>query len=303
MLSRRDFLRNSALGVAAAVGTGVAGNVSHAQGGAKGRVIILGFDGVEPSIAEAMIAKGELPNLAKLGQQGSYQRLESSNPPQSPTAWSSFITCKRPGNHGIFDFLRRTPSTYMPGLGFGSTSHTKLAADGTVIQPAQYANYRKGEPFWVVANREGVRCKLLNVPYAFPPDDLKDSLMLCGLEMPDVRGTQSTFFSLSEEFEKEESVAGGMRLPLVFDGDKATVNIRGTRNPANRKKFLGVPLTVKADRQNHTVTIKVQGQTQTVKEGAWSDWFEWKFNASEAYAIKAVSRFYASRSETRSGST
>jgi len=297
MVSRRDFLRSSAWGLAAAVGAGVACGSPQAQqqsrpSGAQGRVIILGFDGVEPSIVEAMLAAGELPSLAKLKQQGSYQRLGSSNPPQSPTAWSSFITCKKPGNHGIYDFLRRNPATYIPGLGFGRTEKPKLGPDGRLSHRPAFKNFRQGEPFWVAANRQGIRCKLLNVPYGYPPDRLKDSVMLSGLEIPDLRGTQSTFFALSELFEEKESLAGGMRLPLRFEGDSATVSVPGFRHPDTRD-FIDAPMTIKADRAAHKATITVQGAAQTVAQGGWSDWFEWTFNVTAAYAVKAISRVHA----------
>jgi len=105
---------------------------------AAGRVVILGFDGVEPTIVDAMLAAGQLPNLAKLRDQGGYQRLASSNPPQSPTAWSSFATGKLPGNHGVYDFVRRTPESYKPGLGFGTLKQPELAPDGALAKPASF---------------------------------------------------------------------------------------------------------------------------------------------------------------------
>ena len=160
-----------------------------------GRVVILGFDGVEPTIVDAMLAAGELPNLAKLREQGGYQRLASSNPPHSPTAWSSFATSMSPGGHGIFDFLRRDPQNYLPGLGFGSLNKPELDADSAVKKPAEFISYRRGESFWTVANREGIRCKLLTIPYAYPAEDLKDSVMLCGLDVPDIVAAALQAFS------------------------------------------------------------------------------------------------------------
>ncbi|NIA16204.1 MAG: hypothetical protein GWP08_19245, partial [Nitrospiraceae bacterium] len=147
----------------------------------KGRVVILGFDGVEPSIVDTMLTAGELPNIAKLREQGCFQRLGSSNPPQSPTAWSSFATCLSPGNHGIYDFLRRDPARYMPGLGFGITKHPELAPDGSLSKPAEYQSYRTGKTFWGVADAQGARCKLLIVPFAYPAEPLQDGCQLCGL--------------------------------------------------------------------------------------------------------------------------
>jgi len=257
----------------------------------KNRVMILGFDGVEPTIVDGLLAAGQLPNLAKLRGQGGYQRLASSNPPQSPTAWSSFATCKNPGNHGIYDFLRRNPATYVPGLGFGVLKQPELAPDGALANPAAYTNYRKGDTFWAVANAKGMRCKLLVVPFAFPAEHLANSSMLCGLDVPDIRGTQSTYFSMSDQFKQVENMAGGVRLPLNFEGNTATVMVPGFRHPQTRE-FIAVPLKVTADRQARTVAIEMQGQTAKLAENTWTDWLEWTFQVSPQFSVRAISRLH-----------
>ncbi len=255
------------------------------------RVVILGFDGVEPTVVDGMLTASELPNLAKLRDQGCYNRLASSNPPQSPTAWSSFATCKNPGNHGIYDFLRRNPANYVPGLGFGALKQPELAPDGALANPAAYTNYRKGDTFWAIGNAKGKRCKLLVVPFAFPVEHLTDSCMLCGLDVPDIRGTQSTYFSMSDQFDKVENLAGGVRLPLKFEGDAATVMIPGFRHP-DTKEFVEVPFKVTVDRQARTVSFEIQGQAAKLAENAWSDWIEWTFQVTPQFAVKAISRLH-----------
>ena len=52
--------------------------------------------------------------------QGHYQPLPTTNPAQSPVAWSSFATGLNPGAHGIFDFLSRNPQTYGPDYSISS---------------------------------------------------------------------------------------------------------------------------------------------------------------------------------------
>src|SRR3954452_15614332 len=81
------------------------------------RVIVIGLDGLEPSIAEPMLQAGQLPNLALLQSQGGYSRIQTTSPAQTPVAWSTFATGVNPGAHGIFDFVRRNPVTYLPELG------------------------------------------------------------------------------------------------------------------------------------------------------------------------------------------
>lgn len=258
---------------------------------AEGRVVILGFDGADPDIAKTMLDQGELPNLAKLRDAGTFAPLGSSNPPQSPTAWSSFATCKGPLNHGIYDFLKRTPASYMPGVGFGHAEGPKLKPDGSLETAPRYISNRKGDSFWKVASDAGKKVKALVVPFAYPAEDLgQECRQLCGLDVPDIRGTQSTYFALAEDFKAEEAVAGGVRLPLVFTGDTATVQLPGLRQPGT-KDFVRVPLTLKVDRAAKTVTITLDKQTATLKEGEWSNWVEWTFALSPQYSVKAESRF------------
>ncbi|MDP8257144.1 MAG: alkaline phosphatase family protein [Candidatus Alcyoniella australis] len=78
------------------------------------RLIILGFDGMDPHLVEQYIDQGDLPNLKVLADRGSYRRLETTNPAQSPVAWSCFSVGANPGYTNIFDFLNRIPGTYYP---------------------------------------------------------------------------------------------------------------------------------------------------------------------------------------------
>ena len=78
------------------------------------RAIILGFDGMDPELTERFIAEGKLPNLAKLRDQGTFAKLQTTFPPISPVAWSTFMTGVNPGKHNIYDFLARDLSNYLP---------------------------------------------------------------------------------------------------------------------------------------------------------------------------------------------
>ena len=81
---------------------------------APGRVVILGFDGVDAKIVEEMLGRGELPNLAELRSRGGYAPLTPTIPAQTPVSWATFSTGLDPGGHEIFDFLKRDPSNRIP---------------------------------------------------------------------------------------------------------------------------------------------------------------------------------------------
>ena len=76
------------------------------------KMIILGVDGLDPDLLTKFMADGKMPNFARLAEQGSFRRLTTSIPPQSPVAWSNLITGMNAGGHGIFDFIHRDPKTF-----------------------------------------------------------------------------------------------------------------------------------------------------------------------------------------------
>jgi len=128
-LSRRDFLKLAAISGAAAPlmlsGLSGCGRSRHAKTLAQ-KVIVIGFDGLEPTLVEKWAEKGLLPNVAKMMRAGGYTRLATTNPPESPVAWSSFATGTNPGKTGIFDFLRRDPETYYPFIAAARAKRPKF---------------------------------------------------------------------------------------------------------------------------------------------------------------------------------
>jgi hypothetical protein len=83
---------------------------------AKERVFVMGFDGMDPTLARKWMDEGKLPNLKALADEGTFARLGSTQPSESPTAWSSFATGVNSGEHSIYDFLVRDLQTYFPDL-------------------------------------------------------------------------------------------------------------------------------------------------------------------------------------------
>ena len=78
--------------VAALVGLTVLAGCGGEPEPAEQRVVILGFDGMDPVLAQRWMDAGKLPTFKRLAEQGHFQPLGTSNPPQSPVAWSDFAT-------------------------------------------------------------------------------------------------------------------------------------------------------------------------------------------------------------------
>ncbi|MBI5434352.1 MAG: alkaline phosphatase family protein [Planctomycetes bacterium] len=96
---------------AAPAAPGAAANAPLASGTSPtdgGRVIVLGFDGADARTIRELMARGELPNLKRLADQGTFAPLSSVVPAESPTAWASLNTGQNPGKTGVAGFLKRS---------------------------------------------------------------------------------------------------------------------------------------------------------------------------------------------------
>jgi predicted AlkP superfamily phosphohydrolase/phosphomutase len=78
---------------------------------ARDRVILLGFDGMDPDVVELLMSEGKLPNLAKIRQGGAHGRLRSMKPILSPVVWTTIATGKTPDQHQIGHFTAVNQAT------------------------------------------------------------------------------------------------------------------------------------------------------------------------------------------------
>ena len=122
------------------------------------KVLVIGLDGMEPSIVEPMLERGELPNLARLRASGGYSRCRTTFPAQTPVAWSTFATGVNPGGHGIFDFIRRDPQTYLPDLALNRYEQK------SAFLPPKAVNLRRGTPVWSVLSEAGIPSVVIRCP-------------------------------------------------------------------------------------------------------------------------------------------
>ncbi len=114
------------------------------------RVLLIGLDGATFSILNPLMEEGIMPSLKNLLASGVSSELNSVIPALTPPAWTSLMTGRSPGNHGIFDFLR-----------FEHRAHGKqlrvLDADDVSC-----------ESIWSMIARQGLKATVLNFPMTFP---------------------------------------------------------------------------------------------------------------------------------------
>jgi len=133
------------------------------RGAHRPRVFVLGLDGTPGSYLRAETAAGRLPNLAALFADGGPVPMRSSLPSVSSTAWTTFLTGRDPGGHGVFGFMDCKAAShdfYFPNL-----EH--------VTAPT----------LWDVLGSTGRRSVILNVPGTYPARPL-DGVLVSGFVAP-----------------------------------------------------------------------------------------------------------------------
>lgn len=256
------------------------------------KVIVIGLDGLEPTIVESMLERGELPNLARIQQSGFYSRLRTTYPAQTPVAWSSFATGTNPGGHGIFDFISRDPNTYLPDAALSHFESPKNA-----FAPPRVLNQRKGVPLWHALTQAGVPSVVLRCPCTFPPDEL-NGRMLAGVGVPDLRGAQNkgTFYTQDKNARAQESE----QLVLLGAGGELRTHLIGPRNmrqvPPN-DAVCEINLQVTADKR--ALKFETHGAPERIEiaEKSWSEWVRFKFKLSLLQSVLGIARIYVKQIE------
>lgn len=250
------------------------------------KVVVIGLDGFEPKIVEPMLAAGALPNLAKLRARGGFSRVQTTYPAQTPVAWSTFATGLNPGGHGIFDFIRRDPRTYLPDL-----SMSRYEQKNAYLPP-KAVNLRRGVPIWELLSNAGIPSTIVRCPCCYPPDNIKGR-MLAGMGVPDLRGGlgTSTFYTSNGDVAAQES-ENVLRVSVDGSGVIRT-HLIGPRNPKTRSDFQ-FDITIHVEPSAKKIVIRSEGQPKTleVKEGQWSDWLKVKFKTGLLQSVRGQARFH-----------
>ena len=251
---------------------------------------MVGLDGLEPSIAEPMLEAGKLPNLARLRAAGGYSRVATTSPAQTPVAWSTFATGVNPGGHGIFDFLRRDPSTYRPDISL--TRHEPA----TAFRPPRAVNMRRGETIWGELSTQGIASTVIRCPGTYPAESIRGK-MLSGMGVPDLRGGFGTATIYSME-PGAKALEGERLVALPPSGaELVRTHVVGPRNPKDRTDF-ECPIVVTRDFAAAKATIRLAagGSPEVeVYQGRWSDWLLVSFKVGPLRTMRGVVRFFLER--------
>lgn len=259
------------------------------------KVLVLGIDGMDPDLLESYLERGLLPHFARLREQGVYARLATTNPAESPVAWSTFATGTNPGKHGLFDFIHRAPQTYLPDFALVRLEHGRsLSIGGSTIPigSPQYVSQRHGEPFWTLTSEADIDTTVVRCPVTFPPEEVRGR-MLSGMGVPDLRGSQGTFSYWTTESGDAKTVQGGKIIAVQPSGDRISTVVSGPSVTQDGERGdLTAPLEIVLNKVQKQATLNIQGKSVMLREGEWSPWLPVSFRAGLFSKLSGICRFY-----------
>jgi predicted AlkP superfamily phosphohydrolase/phosphomutase len=127
------------------------------------RAVVIGLDGAAWHLLDPIIEAGVMPRLAALRERGALGTFLSTVPTYTPPAWTSAATGVNPGRHGVYGFVE------------GHAQHP--------AQELMHSGKVKSPTIWEIANAQGARAGIYNLPLTYPPRSL-DGWMVSGMMTP-----------------------------------------------------------------------------------------------------------------------
>jgi predicted AlkP superfamily phosphohydrolase/phosphomutase len=238
------------------------------------RMVVVGFDGMDPELARKYMAEGRMPNLKRLAESGCFYPLETACPSISPVAWSTYATGVDASRHNIYDFLTRDPCSYMPILSSTETATLPKTLNlGFAKIPlgtkGVYRVLQKSQPFWKLLGDARVWSSIVRVPITFPPQPFKNGTLLSGMCVPDLQGTQGSFSFYSTRPRPAGAHIGGQQYQVRRAGNVIESKLTG---PPGKDGPMKSPFRIELDDARRRAKITVGKETVEVGPKEYTPW-------------------------------
>lgn len=129
------------------------------------RLVVLGIDGVPYTFLKKLVDSKELANFARLAAEAEFRQMDSVHPTVSSAAWTSYLTGKQPGKHGLYGFVDRDPTGYDITIPLSTSVQSRN--------------------IWEILSAAGRRVFGMNVPATYPPREV-NGIVIGGFLCPTV---------------------------------------------------------------------------------------------------------------------
>jgi len=262
------------------------------------KVLVLGYDGMDPRLVAEYREQGLMPNFDRvLDAGGQLIPLGTAIPPQSPVAWSTFITGLDPGGHGIFDFIHRDPSTLAPylstSLAMGPAAFWKLGKWQIPRGAGSVTNLRDGVAFWQLLDDAMVDATVFKIPSNFPPVP-SESRTLSGMGTPDIQGTYGQYTYVTDDPVAPQDLSGGVLRSVYLTDNRCETVVAGPANVYREGAPMSeLPVVVTVDQGGGSALVELADQRLLLKDGEWSEWLTLEFSLVPLLkSVRGVARVF-----------
>lgn len=154
------------------------------------KLFVIGLDCAEPSLVFDQWRE-DLPNLARLIEEGTYGPLTSTIPPITVPAWTCMLSGKDPGEHGFYGFRNRADYSY----------HQMTIATADRIRFPR---------IWDLVSQAGKTAIVIGVPQTYPVRPI-NGIMVSSFLTP---STQSNYTYPADFKEEISAVVGDYMLDV-----------------------------------------------------------------------------------------
>ncbi len=253
------------------------------------KVLVIGMDGMDPDLVRRFVSEGAMPNFKKMMSLGQFGNLQSTMPPHSPVAWSSFITGCNPGGHGIYDFIHRDPKTFTPYMStsrsFDSKDNLQIGGWSVPLKPGHVDLMRKGPAFWTTLEERGIPTTVLQIPANFPITT-KSVKAISGMGTPDLLGTYGTYTYITDtDVPNASELTGGKVVKVIPINHLIEAKVKGPKN-SMKVGSPAIEFNVKVQRDPYepVAKIDIEGHEMILRQGEWSEWIPLSFSLIPMFA-------------------
>jgi predicted AlkP superfamily phosphohydrolase/phosphomutase len=160
-------------------------------------ILLVGWDSAPYDFISSLLEEGELENLERVVGSGYFGPLDTVPYVMSSCAWSTFLTGKNAGKHGIFDF------------------YANDFVEGTYFRRPIDASVRSGLTFGEMLNEHGLSIGQVNVPMTYPVPKL-DEFAVAGMLSP---GVNADGFVTPQDFLDDYEALDEYKIDVEADKD------------------------------------------------------------------------------------
>lgn len=241
------------------------------------KVIMIGIDGMDPRLTEKLIDMGKMPNLKKIIEGGSFYDLQTSNPAQTPVAWTTISTGVDPGKHNIFEFIRMNKDTKMPLLGL----HENIPS----ISGTKYISLKRADSIWDLTSLSNIPTTVLKYPVTFPPEKINGE-MISGLGVPDVKGFE-TGYTLYTQDEGNIEKKNSNRIVHIPKQNSFETLIYGPKQNKNNI-IIDITKVIQIEKHEDDVKLIIDDDIFELEVGKWSSYIQIQFDVGIFKKVDAM---------------